>query len=502
MYKRDFLEKPYDVMNDIILYLYNTQNIVTKAELVRVFKLSFNTLNEYLRLIIAFIQKEDFGAQLKLTIESDQVSLEKSATFPIEHCTQIFLQNSMKYKILQHLFERGEIPSEMFQAEHNISSATYYRRITELNDLLKEFHLKIKRRRLVGEEKQIRYFFFCFYWFLSEDKETFANETSNQYVSFINQLSHDLAIDFQTSEILQIKLWMKISAKRLNRNQEFVFNPAYDSYERPLFNEINRILVNYSVKSEPQYSIYEAYMFYDFFCGMRNFSPRTSFSYRLAKAHKADHSYINFMSQMVLNYLQVHNYLSPTISEQRLAYIEHLLYQFHSQIYYFDGVIINFDSWSLNELAQKLRASYTAQDIRKLINFCQTTFSDYHERQAFSNQLAELNYTTIFNQLAEFNQELITVAVHQSLNPYLEDLVIQTIQQELGKNYPVQVLPFQDGKEYDILVSNVATEQLIKANPHQQVYTYGDFCSPYDLSEIKKILQQMLEDRTKSHTID
>ncbi len=34
MLKRDFLEKPYDYMNDILLFLYNNKGQATRNELV------------------------------------------------------------------------------------------------------------------------------------------------------------------------------------------------------------------------------------------------------------------------------------------------------------------------------------------------------------------------------------------------------------------------------------------------------------------------------------
>ena len=48
MLKRDFLEKPYDYMNDILLFLYNNKGRATRNELVDFFNISLPTLNEYL----------------------------------------------------------------------------------------------------------------------------------------------------------------------------------------------------------------------------------------------------------------------------------------------------------------------------------------------------------------------------------------------------------------------------------------------------------------------
>lgn len=46
--KTRFLEKPYDYMNDILLFLYNNKGRATRNELVDFFNISLPTLNEYL----------------------------------------------------------------------------------------------------------------------------------------------------------------------------------------------------------------------------------------------------------------------------------------------------------------------------------------------------------------------------------------------------------------------------------------------------------------------
>lgn len=485
-------------MNDIILYLHYTPGKVTKSALIDVFNISLNTLNEYIQHIEFFIKENHFENDLMLTIHGDQLSLEKSRTFPIKSCIQIFLEHSVKYQIINHLFERGQIQSELFQTEYNISPATYYRRITELNELLKEFRLTIKRRQLIGEEKQIRYFFFNFYWLLIEDKTEFEKETSNQYLGLIHALSRNLDISFEPAQILQIKLWMKISFKRMTRSQNFIFDPNYDNYDRPMFIEINKVFVEYMVKSDRNYSVYEAYMFYDFFVSMRNFPPTGAFAFRLANAQKIEESYLTTINQTVLRYLKEHHYISPNVSEKRLRYIEQLLYQFHSHIYYFDGVLLNFDTWGSEPSTNLLKKPYTVDDVQQLIDYCQEFFSDYRTSNAFSNKLARINYMLIFAQLAEFNQENVTIAVYQSLNPYYRDLVIQNVENSLGGKYPLQVIPYQENLHYDILLSNITIGQSNTTNNNKYVYIYTDFSNAYDHEQIEKLIHELSLQRNSS----
>ncbi|MGH2195853.1 helix-turn-helix domain-containing protein, partial [Enterococcus faecalis] len=68
---------------------------------------------------------------------------------------------------------------------------------------------------LVGEEKQIRFFFFNFFWFIFEEKTDIEKELANQYLGLIEILQEIPRITLDHTEILQIKLWMKFSFRRM-----------------------------------------------------------------------------------------------------------------------------------------------------------------------------------------------------------------------------------------------------------------------------------------------
>lgn len=215
MLKRDFLEKPYDYMNDILLFLYNNKGQATRNELVDFFNISLPTLNEYLSFLEQFLKEEQLQENLTLTVLGDTLYLNKAPTFSMKAMIMLFLDKSIKFHMVQQLFHKNEINGGYFQQNYAISSATYYRKIVELNDLLNEFNLRIKRGKLVGEEKQIRFFFFNFFWFIFEEKTDLEKELAKQYLGLIEILQEIPRITFDHTEILQIKLWMKISFRRM-----------------------------------------------------------------------------------------------------------------------------------------------------------------------------------------------------------------------------------------------------------------------------------------------
>lgn len=84
MLKRDFLEKPFDYMNDILLFLYNNQGKATKNELVSEFNISLPTLNEYLSFLKSFLKENHINKQVEITIVGEMIYLKKQQLFSLK----------------------------------------------------------------------------------------------------------------------------------------------------------------------------------------------------------------------------------------------------------------------------------------------------------------------------------------------------------------------------------------------------------------------------------
>jgi hypothetical protein len=492
MLKRDFLEKPYDYMNDILLFLYNNQGRATKNELVSAFQISLPTLNEYLSFLRTFLEENKIADQVVITVQGENISLKKRPTFPLKEVVVLFLDKSIKFQMVNQLFSKGELSCDYFQLTYAISSATYYRKITELNELLKEFRLQIKRGKLVGEEKQIRYFFFSFFWFLFEDKSALEKETANQYLGFVDILKDSLHLTFDPTEVLQIKLWMKISFRRMTTEYSPVISPNYDYPDRPLFEEINLALHTYMKKIDRPYTIYEAYMFYDFFCSLNNFSPNSAFAFRLAEKQRQESSSLNYMNKVILKYLKQQGYLSSYASSTRLLYIENLLFQLHSQLYYFDGFILPFDNWTIKSIIHAHRHPFSGNEVFELMDIATKKFDQDGEKGSFKNKFTEIHYTIILNHIAELNEEKISIGVYHSLNPFIGDLVIQHLTNILGHKYPIKTEAFKEDSHYDILLSNIYRET---GEKQDLIYIFSDIGNSYDMAEIEKLIIQLIGTR-------
>lgn len=84
----------------------------------------------------------------------------KDTDFKLTEFYYDYLQETVNYQLLIKLYQEGQLDPAVTMHEFYMSDATYFRRIKQLNQILLEFHIKIKNGRLQGDELQIRYFFY------------------------------------------------------------------------------------------------------------------------------------------------------------------------------------------------------------------------------------------------------------------------------------------------------------------------------------------------------
>lgn len=497
MRKKDLLEKPYDALNEIVFYLYYQSEPVKKSKLTDLFDLSLPTLNDYLQILKELVYEEHLEKNIRIVQKGDLISLEKTDDFPMKRVTDLFLDQSIKYHMILNLYEEDTLDWNFFQEEYSISSATYYRRINELNGLLAEFNIAIKRGRLVGDEKQIRYFYYSFFWFLFENKTSFSKQTANQYINLIELLQTKLDVLFDDTEVLQIKLWMKVTFKRHNRNKSQLSDNSLDNLDRPMFKEIDGAFKAYMKNNDRFYSLQESQIFYDFFCSLRNFSPNSSFANRLAAMQRSEESYLWHMVKLTMRYLKQIGVIHSSYPETKMRYIENLTFQFYSQLYYFDGYIQDFESDYDNDQRQIYPVPIHSELVKKVSQFCGKEFGCQLGLK-FESSLATLNFFIILNQLTELSDDKVKIGVTHSLSPFLTGIVIELVTKYLGQRYPVRIEAFNNDTYYDLVVSNTYDADIVDNGEY--FYAYYNHTNPYDLRKIREIVDKIAKEHTMMQT--
>lgn len=103
--KTRFLEKPYDYMNDILLFLYNNKGQATRNELV---DFSILVYQHWMSIFLfrAILKEEQLQENLTLTVLGDTLYLNKAPTFSMKAMIMLFLDKSIKFHMVQQLFHK------------------------------------------------------------------------------------------------------------------------------------------------------------------------------------------------------------------------------------------------------------------------------------------------------------------------------------------------------------------------------------------------------------
>ncbi len=136
-----------------------------------------------------------YYAEYELTfIESKKfIQIEFSPTFLKSNVYATILRHSVGYELLDSLFKGNYRSLEHFSQTHFMSLRTTQRKLSELNEILQNYHLTCHLRRtnpLEGEEYRIRYFFHLLYWqvFDGKTQETAVQlKKEQQILSIFNE---------------------------------------------------------------------------------------------------------------------------------------------------------------------------------------------------------------------------------------------------------------------------------------------------------------------------
>lgn len=176
-----------------------------------------------------------------ITIEIvDKILLTKiGPLFSIETFYTYYMSKSFCVELALHLFTHQSDSIDELAEHLYVSKATFYRRITPLKEVLSYFDVTLdfisSQNKLVGSEKQIRYFYFNFFWEIfrsfPNSKKLFSESKQNQLITFLSES------DFPISFTLIIELQLSIALSRIQ--QGFIMNdfPDYEFLDLPIIPE-------------------------------------------------------------------------------------------------------------------------------------------------------------------------------------------------------------------------------------------------------------------------
>lgn len=143
-------------------FLHHTQEIALK-ELAQEIHVSLPTLQKELVSLEEELKAYAPNARLEKNA-NDDYALILPADFSVKGFLNHYLQQGLDYQLLASIFKQKNISITKMMIEFQISEASIFRRFKAINQVLTEFDIQIKNKKIIGDENQIRFFFFYFFW--------------------------------------------------------------------------------------------------------------------------------------------------------------------------------------------------------------------------------------------------------------------------------------------------------------------------------------------------
>ncbi|MDN6639925.1 MAG: helix-turn-helix domain-containing protein [Tetragenococcus sp.] len=441
--------------------------------------LSKKSTDNYIEELIEGFQP--FAEYCQITYDGTEVTFSKTPDFSLAEVERNIYLSAPKYQILMYLLEEKELNPVRLSQELKISESSLSRKIKDLNQMLKEFSLRIWQGKMIGEESQVRYFYFQLLWYLKQGYE----ESSSREAHIIESLERGLSLNFVSEAKARILLWLRITKKRITvPDPQFrQFKEKFEPYKKdPLYLKlvpiIRRSFSFYAVEIKEE----EAMLHFVFLTGMSILSQEDFHAYSLERSRLTPAAWCD---TVVLEKI-LRMYEPGNIRKELEATCYYYLSQIHLRLYFFIGDIEAYDRENIWQLEETLSTHnirfYTDQLLQLACKQLQVEPNDDQNSLLAMTAIKYLSVLTIID--VRVNRE-VRVGIALQIDPLFKAAATNMLMLQLKSLNGVVIEPFDEEKDYDLVITNTALDV------NTTIYRMTELGSKYDLQEIKKIIRQI-----------
>lgn len=267
MYLTDLMDKHQQIQFQLFSYFLSHGPDVSTHQLEETRIASLPTLVRELDLLEEQLQLFQHEATLtKVRSESYQLFLPNH--FNVAAFINFYLKKTLNHQLLCFVYQQKEVSTTKLTLAFQISEASLFRHLKEINLYLDEFDLQFRNKNIVGNEWQLRIFYFQMFWHsltIMDKKEKWLHTPLHPLIEIIQ---HQLHIDFSEEEHLKLSLWLDIMQKRLDYREKARHVIPDVLWEKirtdTTYQKIKMIMVRYLSRYALAWSEYEAAYLYLF----------------------------------------------------------------------------------------------------------------------------------------------------------------------------------------------------------------------------------------------
>ncbi|MGF2188996.1 helix-turn-helix domain-containing protein [Vagococcus fluvialis] len=447
------------------------------AKKLKVSKVSLESYIEDLHDVL-----EAYNGDIKLIEEGANLSLSMTNTFSMTQVETDFYLNGIKYQILNYLFHHREFSPVFLSNELLISESTLFRKIKELNQVLKEFEISIWQGKLVGEESQIRYFYFQFYWYLTESKK---DKLTNSETTYLGMIEKALGLNLSFESQKKVSLWMSITKKRVAvANQDYKkLAKKCQPYEKDeLYLRVRettlRMIGHYAIEIEEE----EAMLQFTFLISMGILSETDFDEYALVRSRFTPTA---LLDTVILESLLM--YYKPLIMPRKLEkHLYFLLAQIHPRLYFFKGDIEVYNQVNIWNIEEYLSGHSMRVITSHLLNIAQKQLNLVDDTENSLLAITKIKYLSVVVILDSVMNRDVTVGISLEMDSLFKEATTNMLMVQLSSINGVVCEPYQLDKTYDLILTN---NQLVRWDT--EYYVFSELGTKYDFKKIKETIRNI-----------
>lgn len=417
-----------------------------------------------------------------LFYDGQWVVVQMSDQFSISQVLDDYLRASIKFELIDYLFHYREFTITQLTTKFMTSESSLFRKIKELNQLLKEFGLKIRNGQLKGEELQIRYFYFQVYWFLTPYEVHQEKTLTVQNARIIESLEKALNLSFEEHGRLKISLWLTISKKRIVVQHKIFKELSSKSqlYEQdPFFKIVRSFVLRFLSRYPLEIDEEEGLLHFIFLTSMSVLTETDFADYSLIRGRRTPTSLADtFVLEHVILYYRPQKFF-PALEKKIFYYFS----QIHSRLYFFKGELELFDRENIWQKEQNFSSHQLADFSHVLLEKSLEYFDESYEE---GNSLHEWSLVTYLSVLAIIDFEIVGetwIGVDLKMDHLYKEVLTQVLVLSLKNLNGLTIETYDSKKKYDLIITNVSKPNAYRSV--KEVYVLSELGSTYDINQIR-----------------
>ncbi|MCC5896017.1 MAG: helix-turn-helix domain-containing protein [Alkalibacterium sp.] len=430
-----------------------------------------------------------FDKQIQVLYDGQTIELKMSDEQSLQHIYRLYLNQSVKIEIINYLFKHKEFSITKLTQKLAISESSLFRKIKELNSHLKEFSLKIRNGQLQGEELQIRYFYFQFYYYIEDKTTLITSRSDNQITQAVHSLENFLQVTIVPENRQRLTIWLIISKSRVtNKDKKYKhLRKQMQPYVKdPLYHKVQVMVLRYYSRYSIEVDEEEAMLHFAFLLAFPILTEDDFHEYTLIRDR---HAPIASLDTYIVETIIIHfKFRRPPYMLERDMYYH--LTHIHTRLYFFHGDIEIYEYEEMIAREKQLVGKSLVPFARTLLTISTDKFMSIEVENNSLLKMELLKYISLLTLISFKMANVIQIGIDLKMDELYKETLSELLILKMRPINGIQVERYQPSKEYDLILTN---DKPVEENHYEdaRVYILSEILSSFDMASIQRVIQEL-----------